>query len=134
MEIHIKIVGVLLVALAVMHVGIPNYFKWKQELQPLTLITRQILYVHTFFIAFVVLLIGLLCLGYSHDLVSTSLGRIVCMGLAVFWLTRLIFQFFVYSSKVWKGKIFETIMHILFSLLWLYFSSVFVLACIYELR
>jgi len=128
MEIHIKIVGSLLIALSLMHIIIPKYFKWEQELTSLSLITKQILYVHTFFIAFIVLLMGLLCLSYTHELVHDSFGKIISLGLFGFWLTRLIFQFFVYSPKVWRGKRFETVMHVVFSVLWLYFSGVFLLA------
>ena len=128
MELHLKIVGSLLIMLALMHIIIPKFFKWEQELTSLSLITRQILYVHTFFIAFVVLLMGLLCVGYAGELTSTPLGRVICLGLFGFWLTRLIFQFFVYSPKVWKGKRFETIMHILFSILWTYFTMTFLFA------
>lgn len=127
MEIHVKIVGSLLIALSLMHVIIPKYFKWEQELTSLSLITKQILYVHTFFIAFVVLLMGLLCLSYSHELLHAPFGRVITLGLFGFWLTRLIFQFFVYSPKVWRGKRFETLMHVIFSVLWLYFSGVFLL-------
>ena len=130
MEIHLKIVGWLLIALSLMHIVIPRYFNWKEELAPLTVISRQILYVHTFFIAFVVLLMAVLCVGYAHDLVSTSLGKVICIGLFIFWATRFIFQFFVYSSKVWKGKKFETVMHILFSFLWTYLSVVFLFAAL----
>jgi hypothetical protein len=126
-EIHIKIVGSLLIALALMHIIIPKYFKWEQELTSLSLITKQILYVHTFFIGFIVMLMGLLCLGYSRELVHDSFGSMICLGLFGFWLTRLMFQFFVYSPKVWRGKRFETVMHVMFSLLWLYFSGVFLL-------
>jgi hypothetical protein len=125
MEIHLKIVGGLLIALALMHIIIPKYFKWEEELTSLSLITKQILYVHTFFIAFVVLLIGLLCLNYGPELLYDPFGKIISLGLSGFWLTRLIFQFFVYSPKVWRGKKFETVMHVAFSFLWLYFTAVF---------
>lgn len=127
MEIHVKIVGSLLIALSLMHIIIPKYFKWEQELTSLSLITKQILYVHTFFIAFIVLLMGLMCVSYSHELLHDPFGRVISLGLFGFWLTRLIFQFFVYSPKVWRGKKFETVMHVLFSVLWLYFSGVFLL-------
>jgi len=108
-----------------MHIIIPKYFKWEQELASLSLITKQILYVHTFFIAFMVLLMGLLCLSYSYELVYDPFGRIISLGLFGFWLIRLIFQFFVYSPKVWRGKRFETVMHVMFSIIWLYFTMVF---------
>jgi hypothetical protein len=128
MEIHLKIVGCLLIALALMHIIIPKYFKWEQELTSLSLITKQIFYVHTFFISFIVLLIGLLCLNYSHELVYDSFGKVISLGLFGFWLTRLIFQLLVYSPKVWRGKKFETVMHVVFSLLWIYLTGVFLLS------
>lgn len=127
MEIHFKIVGSLLIALSLMHIIIPKYFRWRQELISVSLITKQILYVHTFFIAFIVLLMGLLCLSYSHELLHNPFGKVISLGLFGFWFTRLIFQFFVYSPKVWHGKRFETVMHVLFSALWLYISGTFLL-------
>ena len=127
MEIHLKIVGSLLVVLSLMHIIIPKYFKWEQELTSVSLITKQILYVHTFFIAFIVLLMGLLCLSYSHELGYDAFGRVISLGLFGFWLTRLVFQFLVYSPKVWRGKRFETVMHVIFAATWLYFSAVFLL-------
>lgn len=127
METHIKIVGYLLIVLALIHVIFPSYFNWKKELAPLSLINRQIMYVHTFFIALVVLLIGLLCLTSSTDLTSTALGKKISIGLGVFWIVRLIIQFFGYSTKTWRGKNFETAVHILFIVLWTYLSLVFTL-------
>ena len=128
MEIHLKIVGSLLIALSLMHIIIPGYFKWEHELKSLSLITKQILYVHTFFIAFIVLLMGLLCLNYSYQLINDAFGKVISLGLFGFWLARLIFQFFVYSPKVWRGKRFETIMHVVFSFLWIYFSGAFLMS------
>jgi len=125
MEIHYKIIGVLLMALALVHVIFPKYFKWKEELKSLSLINRQMMTVHTFFIALVVFLMGLLCLTSTTDLIETKLGKTISLGLGIFWSTRLFIQFFGYSTELWKGKTFETIVHILFSLLWTYLSVVF---------
>jgi len=125
MELHLKIVGYLSIALAFVHVIFPKQFNWKKEMPAISLVNQQLMYVHTFFVAVVVLLMGLLCAFCSYDLITTALGRQVCLGLLLFWGTRLIFQFFVYSSKLWKGKTFETLVHILFSLVWVYFTVVF---------
>lgn len=125
MEIHYEIIGTILIALALVHVIFPKYFNWDTELKKLSLINRQMMTVHTFFIALVVLLMGLLCLTSSTDLVETKLGKTISLGLGIFWVVRLFVQFFGYSSKLWKGKTFETVIHILFSLLWMYFSIVF---------
>ncbi|MEZ5018146.1 MAG: hypothetical protein R2800_13890 [Flavipsychrobacter sp.] len=125
MEIHLKIIGACLLLLGIAHIGFPRYFKWKQELMKLSLINRQMFGSHTFFIALTVTLIGALCLTYADDLIHTALGNVLSLGLGIFWLLRLYFQLFVYSSALWKGKAFETLTHIVFSLFWGYMSFVF---------
>ena len=128
MELQIKIIGCLFILLAFLHVFFPKYFNWKEEFGSLSLINRQMMYVHIFFIAFGIFLLGLLCLASTNALLSTSLGRQICLGIGIFWAVRLYVQFFVYSKKLWKGKAFETMMHIVFTLSWAYFSTIFLLA------
>jgi len=125
MELNLKIAGVFLIAVALMHVVFPKRFNWEVELSSLNLMNKQMMKVHTFFVAFTVFLMGLLCLTSADDLDKTPLGNKIMLGLGVFWAIRLAIQFFVYSPKLWKGKTFETIMHILFSLLWAYLSISF---------
>ena len=62
MELHLNIIGVILILLAVVHIFFPRYFEWKEELKALSLINRQMMIVHSFFIALIVFLMGLLCL------------------------------------------------------------------------
>ncbi len=125
MEIHFKIIGVLLMILALIHVIFPKYFNWDEELKSLSLINRQMMKTHTFFIALTVFLMGLLCFTESNQLIETALGQKVSLGFGIFWTIRLFFQFFGYSSALWKGKLFETTIHIFASVFWLYLSVVF---------
>jgi uncharacterized membrane protein len=55
---------------------------------------RQMMQVHTFFIAFLVWLMGLLCITLAHDLQYTGLGKRLAMGLSVFWSIRFLIQLF----------------------------------------
>ncbi len=126
MELHIKILGVLLMGLALLHVIFPRYFNWKQELGSLTMMNRQMMHVHSFFIALTVFLMGLLCFTSPQDLITTTLGKKISLGMGIFWGARLIIQFFGYSSEIWKGKIFETTIHILFSMFWAYLCVIFI--------
>jgi hypothetical protein len=113
------------------HVVFPKYFKWNEELKPLSLINRQIMTIHTFFIALTVFLLGVLCLSAAGDLIETSLGRKISLGMGIFWGTRLVIQFVGYSPELWKGRKFETAVHILFSLLFTYMSVIFLWAYFY---
>src|SRR5207253_3047983 len=98
---------------------------WKTDLRGISLSNRQMMFWHMFFIELTVFLMGLLCLTESAEIVGTPLGRRISFGLAIFWTTRLLVQFFGYSPALWRGKRFETAIHILMSILWTYVSSVF---------
>jgi hypothetical protein len=121
MEIHFKIIGFLLITLALLHFYFPKYFSWKQDLGKLTLINRQIM------IAFAVFLVGLLCISSASELIETTLGKRISLGIGIFWGARLIIQFFGYSSKLWKGKAFETTVHIMLALFWAYLTIIFIM-------
>ena len=127
MELHLKVTGIVLLLLGLLHIIFPRYFKWKTELAPLSLINRQLMEVHTFFIALVVMLMGLLCLTTTAADWGTPMGKLIAIGFSAFWITRLVFQFVYYSPALWKGKRFETVVHVAFSLLWIYLSTLFVL-------
>jgi hypothetical protein len=125
MQTPLEITGGLLMALALLHAVFPRYFRWKEEIAGLSLLTRQILYVHTFFIALTVFLMGLLCVTSAADLKHTPLGRRICLGLGLFWGIRLVIQFFGYSSKLWRGKPLETFAHVAFTLFWAWLTGLF---------
>jgi len=125
MQRHLEVIGAGMILLSAVHLIFPKHFDWRQQLARLSLINRQMMKVHTFFIALTISLIGLLCLTSSDDLAHTTLGRRICLGLGIFWAIRLYVQFFGYSPKLWRGKPFETLVHIFFTLTWIYFSGVF---------
>ena len=127
MELQLNIIGYLLFGLALVHLIFPKYFNWEQELRSLSIINRQMMYVHSFFIAFVVLLIGILCITSASELLYTPLGKKISISLAIFWFVRLLFQVFGYSSKTWRGKKFETTVHIVFIFFWTYLVAVFLM-------
>lgn len=126
MELHLKTIGILLIALGLAHGFFPKYFNWKVELQSLSLINRQMMTVHTFFISLVLFLMGLLCLTSTTELIETKLGKTISLGFGIFWTVRLFIQFFGYSPDLWRGKTFETTMHVLFSIFWTYLSVLFI--------
>ncbi len=129
MTLHFQITGYLLMVLAIVHIIFPRYFHWRKELKNVSLINRQMMYIHTLFIGLIVFLMGALCISSSDELLNTVLGNKICLGLCAFWSTRLVIQFAGYSSRLWKGKSFETFVHVLFCFLWAYISWVFLMGC-----
>lgn len=125
MELQIEIIGYLLILLSCIHVIFPKYFGWKEDLAPLQQINRSMMKVHTFFIALTVFLMGLLCVTSAEELLQTELGRKICLGLGLFWLIRLFFQFFIYPSSLWKGRRLETVIHVIAIVFWVFLTYSF---------
>lgn len=128
-EWHLRIAGALQIALAFLHFSFPRRFNWKEELGRLSLLNRRIFLVHNFYITLVVMMIGALSLIAPRALLDpTPLARYVLAGFTLFWGLRLAFQWAVYDRALWRGNRFNTIMHWLFTALWLYLSFVYALA------
>ena len=118
---HLHFIGVMFILLALVHIVFPKRFQWREDLSKISLLNRQMMHVHTFFIALFVLLNGLLFLFYAEDLMQPShLQKGIVTGLLIFWTVRGIIQHAYYSMELWRGKKFETLMHVLFSLFWFY--------------
>ncbi len=133
LALHLKFCGAALLGLAALHAVMGRHLRWKEDLASLSLVNRQIFYVHTFFLALVLALLGLLSLfGTSALLQPSLLARYLLGGITLFWLFRLVFQFAVYSPQLWHGKKFETLIHVVFTLLWSYMSVVYAWAWYFQ--
>jgi hypothetical protein len=129
LSMNLRIVGILLVLLGLSHAFFNRYFGWEQELAGVSLLTRQIFFVHSFFIALGVVLGGAGSFLCADALLrSGSLSRALLAGMTLFWLCRLLAQFFAYDARIWKGDRFRTIMHAAFSVLWIYVTATYGIA------
>jgi len=126
LHFHMQMVGALQIALALAHTAFGRRFNWKEETARLSLLNRQIFYVHTVFICVVLIFFGLVSLFCANELLAPSrLATFVLAGMTFFWTLRLLFQFFVYDTRLWKGNRFNTNVHIFFSALWTYLGCVY---------
>jgi len=129
LTLHLRVVGILLMLLGVSHFFFDQYFGWKHELESVSLLTRQIFYVHTFFIGIGVMMAGAVSCLLADALVCRSdLSCAVLAAMAAFWFCRLLAQFFVYDPALWRGNRFRTGMHAAFAVFWCYVTATYGLA------
>ena len=129
LALHIRVVGTLLLVLAASHIFFNRYFGWEQELATVSLFTRRVFFVHNSFIGLGVFLGGAGSLLYADSLLRpTALSRGILAAMTLFWLCRLLAQFFVYDSAIWRGDWFRTRMHIAFAFLWCYVTAIYGIA------
>ena len=125
-ELCLRLAGALQLALAALHLSFPKRFDWEHELPRLSLLNRQVFVVHTLFIAVVLVMFGALSLLAPHALLeATTLSRLVLGGIAAFWALRLLVQWFVYDSRLWRGDAFNTRVHWLFTAMYVAFTAVY---------
>jgi hypothetical protein len=126
MALHLRIVGALLVVLGLSHVFFIRFFRWDRELAAVSLFTRKVFFVHTFFIALGLVLIGAASFFCASQLLEPSaLSRAILVAMVVFWLCRMLVQWFVYDAAIWRGDRFRTVMHVVFSALWIYVTATY---------
>jgi hypothetical protein len=126
LAMNLRIVGVMLMALGLSHMFFNRYFGWERELEQVSLLTRQIFFVHTFFIGLGVMMAGAGSLFYAGALLRAgALSRAILAGMVFFWFCRLFVQIFVYDAAIWRGDRFRTAMHVAFSALWVYVTATY---------
>ena len=127
--LNLRIVGLIMAALAVLNLFVPRRFHWQEEMARLSLLNRQIFQAHSIFLILTLAMFAALLLLRGPDLMEpTPLARAVLVGLTAFWTLRMLMQWFFYSPEVWRGDRFKTAMHGVFSVTWVYVSAVFATA------
>ena len=125
-DLNLRLAGLIILGLAAVYPIYPRYFRWRNELQAVSLLTRQIFFVHCGFIVMLLILQALLLLAVPQALVEpTTAGLALLVGLTVFWVYRLIAQLFLYDSRLWIGNRLHTIVHVVVTAIWCYLSGVF---------
>jgi hypothetical protein len=123
---NLRVVGVLLIVLGLSHMFFNRYFGWDRELESVSLLTRKIFFVHTFFIGLGVVMAGAGSLFYAGALLEPgTLSRAILTAMVIFWLCRLLAQWFAYDAAIWRGDRFRTAMHVMFSALWIYVTATY---------
>jgi hypothetical protein len=129
LELHLRIVGVIMAALAVVNLLVPRRLHWPEELARLSLINRQIFQAHSLFLILMLALFSALLLTCTGALLEpTRLARAILAGLTIFWGLRMLMQWFFYSPETWRGHRLHTVMHCVFSATWIYVTTVFATA------
>jgi hypothetical protein len=131
MTLNLQMVGALLMLLGLSHAFFNRYFGWGRELESVSLFTRRVFVVHNFFIGLGVVLAGAVSLLYAVALLRPgALSRAILAGMVLFWLCRLLAQFFAYDAAIWRGDRFRTFMHVAFALLWCYVTATYGIALV----
>lgn len=125
---------ILLYLAGIAHFGIliasataPKALNWKVHLDKLPLLLRQMFWVYGVFIVIMIICFGIITLIFAPKLAegNNTIGKAVCILIAIFWGTRLAVQFFVFDAKPWLTNwIYKTGYHLL-TLIFIFITAVY---------
>jgi uncharacterized membrane protein YwzB len=91
---------------AVFHLLFWKIFKWDMELSKLSFLNRAVMQVLNLCLTFCFLLFSYISFFHTSELLTTELGHVVLIGIAIFWSLRAIEQIIFFKLKHWGSVIF----------------------------
>ncbi|MEU6241698.1 hypothetical protein [Streptomyces sp. NPDC047024] len=131
LTVQLRLVGVALIFMGLVHVALPRILGWPADLRASTLLTRQVSYAHLFFIALTCALLGTLPLAFAPALLTGApLPTFLLCGQTLFWGLRWIMEFAYFSPRIWRGDRLRTVGHVGLAVLWTWVTAVFATATV----
>ena len=104
----------LQIAAAALNLFLIRLLNWKEDLERLSLLPRQVFLVHLWFISLTLLIFGGLTWRFAEEIAggSNAVASWLAGGIALFWGVRTVIQMTYYSSRHWRGNPARTMVHI----------------------
>jgi hypothetical protein len=108
--ILLKLAGHFQIALCIGSLAIPKLLNWKGELRSVSKIILQIFWTYAGYILVINLAFGLVSVFGTNELLDKSfLAKSLSVFIFLYWLTRIIIQFFYFDTKsAPQGFIYKT--------------------------
>lgn len=108
------------IALALLNFFLPTLLAWKEDVEKLSKLPREVFYVHAWFISITVGLFGILTWRFAEDFVNGTepIALWLTTGIGIFWSIRLVLQWTYYSWSHWLGHGPKTFAHFFFTFIY----------------
>lgn len=104
-------VGQLL--LACLNLRLDKLLHWDTELKSMSLLLREVFFVHKWFISITLAIFGVVTLRFAGGMAGglIPMGRWLAVGIGLFWAIRTLIQWVYYSKSHWIGDRGKTTVH-----------------------
>lgn len=132
-ETLLRVTGASLLVLGGLHVVFWRHLDWTKDSARLSAINARVFVVHTFFIVYVLVALGLLTLVAPQLLLArTPLALVFSAGLSVFFGLRMLAQPLVFDSVFVTSKVTAAV-SALSHLVWLFYVVIFAFTFVHQL-
>jgi hypothetical protein len=129
LQLLLSVFAILQVAIAVLNIGLVRFLKWKDDLDQLPLLLRQVFMAHLWFISLTLAIFGVMTWRFSTEMAASSDRASVWLAGAIglFWGVRVVLQIAYYSASHWRGQAGRTMIHAALVLVYGGMGSVYLL-------
>ena len=118
--------GLSQIILVIASLAIPKVLNWKSELKNVQTLIRQMFWTYAAYILVINLCFGLLSVFAFAELIDGSfLAKVVTGFIAVYWISRVLIQFFYFDRESFPPGILNRIAEVLLVTLFVSLSAVY---------
>ena len=130
--IALKIVAVLQLSVAVLHLFLTRRRKWLVDLDKMSLLPRQVFNVHSWFISITLAIFGVLTFRFADQMAAgqSEIALWVAAAAGIFWAIRTVIQMTYYSPSHWWGKTDRTVIHVALLLVYSAMRATYLWPCL----
>ena len=99
MKTLVYIGGVYHIGFTVFHILFWKLFDWKNDLSSLSAINRGVMQILNLRLIFVFAIFAYISFAHAGDLMTSSIGKVLLLAIALFWLGRAIEQIVFFKLK-----------------------------------
>jgi hypothetical protein len=97
--LEIKLAAIFNLAFGVFHLFFWRLLDWKEQLRRVSEVNRAVIQTLNVCLTFMFLLVSYMCLFYTDEVRTTSIGKTLLIGMATFWLIRAALQIYYFNLK-----------------------------------
>jgi len=109
----LRLAGMACLGLVAANIVLGSRLDYARNLEKSDQIVRQIFYVHCGYIVFLIMALGVLCLGWPGLLLEKGMGQVVSGFFAVFWTSRVVIQVTYYDAQLRREERFWDVFFLL---------------------
>ena len=114
--------------IALLNLALPRIMRWREDLNHLPLLIREVFHVHTWFISVTLTIFAVMTWRFAAEMTTNAVCRWLAAGIGFFWTLRTMLQVGYYSSSHWRGRPGRTAIHVLLLLIYGGFAFVYMAA------
>ena len=126
----LRLAAAVQLGIALLNLALPRIMQWRDDLNRLPLLIREVFHVHAWFISVTLAIFAVITWRFAGEMTTNAACRWLATGIGLFWALRTVLQIGYYSSSHWRGQPGRTLIHITLLLIYGGFAVVYLLVAI----